>query len=145
MSGIESNLMETVDLGSSTLSKTERIEDSAYVDEEPVDYITENGDQTRLRLYLQIKRVIRPRKKVFAPSYMQTGHIGCSKMEVYKDGWVTIKGYLCHAKTNMVRLDSHVTLLNKYNYRSERKCNEFKATISTLSMEDREAARLLFE
>lgn len=53
---------------------------------------------------------------------------------VEMEKWVSMKGDFGRAKVKVLRLDGHVGLLNKYNYRLELDYEYIKATIKTLRM-----------
>jgi len=73
---------------------------------------------------------------------VRTVQLDRADMVIEKDAWVSVKGELGRAKSELVRLDAHVALLNKCNDRLERECEELKATVATLRLKnkDRETA-----
>lgn len=61
------------------------------------------------------------------------------KIVVEKNVCLAAKGEIGLEKVEPVRLDDDEALLNRYNHRLERECNELTVTIWTLIIEDREA------
>ena len=72
---------------------------------------------------------------------VRTVQLDRAEMVVEKDAWVAVKGELGRAKSELVRLDAHVALLNKCNDRLERECEELKATVTTLRMKNKDRGR----
>lgn len=55
-----------------------------------------------------------------------------SKVFVENEIWVYMKGEIGHSKAEVLSINAHVALLNKCNNRSERQCQELKASVTTL-------------
>lgn len=57
-----------------------------------------------------------------------------TSIAVEREKWVSMKRYLLRAKAEVVHLNGHLWLLNKFNDRLERECENMKARIHTFRM-----------